>query len=92
MAYGTPAPKVIETISRAMTFNLKKTNKEDILQGYRLGRPFWESTTEDYPYNAITGNFHPGEAHKMYKIQLKNYFELITKQCNATTNFKIQTY
>lgn len=81
--YVTPAPKVAETVLRAWQFNLKKENRTKVIGDYKVNWAVWENE-DHYPFGEITGNWHPGEAHQMYRKMLKDNFRDITTICQKT--------
>lgn len=85
MGYGSPAPKVAKSVLRANKYNLKPEESKTIKIGpYVMNKPYWEDEQEDYPFDEITGNFHPGEAHRMYRAQLVKHHKAITQCAEAT--------
>jgi len=65
MAYGTPGPKVIESVKRASDFNKKTENKDFEVGPFRIGNVVWDKEDGKFPFNEIGSNFLPGTAHKM---------------------------
>lgn len=88
--YGTPAPKIAETVLRANGFNLKNESKEKTIGEYTVNWPAWEEEGE-YPFDQITGNFHPGEAHQMFKRMLVDNFDNISRIAKDTIADALQT-
>lgn len=77
--YGSPAPKIAETVIRADSYNLKpEANRTKTINGREVNWPIWE-TEGDYPFGSIVGNFHPGLSHDMFKEFLKKNIHLIKK-------------
>nr|AJG39084.1 PB1 [Jingshan Fly Virus 1]APG77897.1 polymerase PB1 [Jingshan Fly Virus 1] len=77
MAYGTPAPKIAETVLRAYDFNLKKYNKSIKIGRFLIDNPVWEN--EGYfPFEEVASNWHPGQVHEMAKAFLESNIEQIT--------------
>lgn len=63
MAYGTPAPKVVETVTRSWSFNKKRVDRERVIGNYIVDHPAWDNK-DPFPFNEITSNFHPGIVHQ----------------------------
>nr|QIJ70032.1 PB1 [Splett orthomyxo-like virus] len=76
MAYGTPAPKIAETVLRALDFNVKNTNRTIKIGKYLIDNPVWENEGL-FPFDQVASNWHPGEVHKMAKQFLKENFSSI---------------
>lgn len=90
--YGTPAPKVAETVLRADSFNLKplETRMKKIGE-FEVNWNAWEDPDANYPFDEITGNFHPGAACRMFKKQLKENFKDITTLAKRVINESLNT-
>lgn len=78
--YGTPAPKVAETVLRARKYNLKKEDKrERKLSDYLVNDAMWLKEHGPFPFYETAGNWHPGQAHAMYKkFLLENHSSIIS--------------
>jgi hypothetical protein len=86
MGYGTPAPKVAETVLRSLDFNLKPEEQRTTMIGpYLVDNPVWDSGNP-FPFHETASNFHPGELHSMCKEYLTNNFEAITSCAERTIN------
>nr|QMP82229.1 polymerase PB1 [Dipteran orthomyxo-related virus OKIAV195] len=83
MAYGTPAPKIAETVLRANEFNTKKNNKTVQINKYKIDNPVWENEGL-FPYDEVSSNWHPGEVHKMSKKFLSENYRQIYDTVNQT--------
>uniref|UniRef100_A0AAT9JA47 RNA-directed RNA polymerase catalytic subunit n=1 Tax=Cryptocercus meridianus orthomyxovirus 2 TaxID=3133493 RepID=A0AAT9JA47_9ORTO len=70
MAYGTPAPKIAETVLRSYDFNLKKKRKDISIDGFLIDNPVWENEG-NFPFGEVHSNWHPGKMHLMAKNFLK---------------------
>ncbi|URQ09139.1 replicase PB1 [Halyomorpha halys orthomyxo-like virus 1] len=80
MGYGTPAPKVMESVNRAYDFNRKpEGTKTRQVDEYTVNSAYWEDENLPYPFDSITGNWHPGQAHCMYKRMLVENFQAISQ-------------
>nr|AJG39088.1 PB1 [Shuangao Insect Virus 4] len=76
MGYGTPAPKVAETVLRAKNFNLKEENKVIQVDKFEIDHPVWENKGT-FPFSQVHSNWHPGVFHRMCKRFLMEHFEKI---------------
>jgi hypothetical protein len=76
MGYGTPAPKLAESIIRAWEFNTNSTKTRKI-DKYVVNNACIEPG-RPYPTDQVTGNYHPGAAYLMYKNMLAKYQPKIT--------------
>lgn len=65
LGYGTQAPKVAETVSRAYKFNKKKQNKTITIFNIPIERLHWEKQDGKFPFNEIHGNFSVRDTMKM---------------------------
>lgn len=82
--YGVPGPKVAESVLRAYGFNRKPEELRFKKFGqYLVNWACWD-TDDEYPFEGTTGNWHPGEANRMYVEMLKKNFELIRTTANRT--------
>nr|AQU42764.1 PB1 [Whidbey virus] len=75
---GTPAPKVAESVLRAISFNKKKENRENNIDGYLVDNPVW-TEYKGFPFDEIASNFCPGSLHKMCSAFLQENFDVIRK-------------
>lgn len=74
--YGTPAPYVAETVSRAYSF--VKDHKEDAettIAGYPVINAA-VSKIDEYPRNGITGTFHPKTVEIFTKKFLSEFHDM----------------
>lgn len=69
MSYGTPAPKVAETVKRTRDFNKKNDNIRMPLFHVLSEKTHWNSEGP-FPFDEITGNWHPGEFCRILRIFL----------------------
>lgn len=77
--YGTPAPKVAETVLRAYNYNCKDDNSSWNIYGKEVPN-YAIKDIKDYPFDQITGNYHPQSVYKMAKEYLKvNATQIIEK-------------
>jgi len=76
MGYGTPAPKVAESVIRAWDFNTNNEKTREI-DKYKVNNACIE-VGRPYPIDQVTGNYHPGAAYLMYKNMLSKYQPEIT--------------
>nr|AJG39090.1 PB1 [Wuhan Louse Fly Virus 4] len=95
-AYGTPAPKIAETVLRSYDFNKKDEGKTIQIDGYRVDNPVWENKG-DFPFGEVHSNWHPGEMYKMTtnfykqnKTHIKEIADLVMESA-LTTNSDILT-
>lgn len=77
--YGTQAPKVAETVSRAYRFNLKRSDKTlKIDNRYDVERLNWEFETDgDFPHDKIHGNYHPSAIKEMTASFVQTYHQVL---------------
>nr|UGO48657.1 MAG: polymerase PB1 [Palmetto orthomyxo-like virus] len=75
---GTPAPKVAETVLRAINFNRKTEDKEAVIDGYVIDNPVW-TKQNGFPFDEISSNFCPGSLHRMCCAFLQENFVAIRK-------------
>nr|BEJ26072.1 polymerase basic 1 [Aedes orthomyxo-like virus 2] len=61
---GTPAPKVAETVLRAIDFNRKTEDRDATIDGYVVDNPCW-TEQNGFPFHEISSNFCPGSLHRM---------------------------
>nr|UQS95353.1 MAG: PB1 [Byreska virus] len=72
MGYGTPAPKVAETVLRAYSMNKKPEEQRTItIDGYPIEDPVWEGDSK-FPWEEPASNFCPAHVHESAIIFLKN--------------------
>lgn len=83
MGYGTPAPKVLESVERALQYNLKPANSERQSGPYVVNSPYW-GESDNYPVTECHGNFHAKSARMMFTKFLSNYHSLIRTETEAT--------
>lgn len=81
MGYGTPAPKVAETINRTREFNRKGDKTPLQIFGMRIEQVHW-TNDDPFPFNEITSNWHPGEFYKMVQIFLVSHQSIIDSVVN----------
>lgn len=87
--YGTPGPKVFESVKRAWEFNKKKSNSTKKIGDFVVNWAVWD-VPEEYPFDETTGNWHAGAAHQMYQTMLKDHFDTIRTITNQVTqNFLV---
>lgn len=56
--YGSQAPKVAETVDRALEYNLKRnTNKTITIGGISVERLQWEKQDGPFPHDQVHGNY-----------------------------------
>lgn len=77
--YGTQAPKVAETVSRAYRFNLKRSYKTlKIDNRYDVERLNWEFETDgDFPHEKIHGNYLPSAIKEMTASFVQTYHQVL---------------
>lgn len=77
--YGTQAPKVAETVSRAYRFNLKRSKKTiRIDDKYDVERLNWEFATDgDFPHEKIHGNYIPSGLKDMTASFVQSYHQVL---------------
>nr|AJG39089.1 PB1 [Wuhan Louse Fly Virus 3] len=85
-AYGTPAPKIAETVLRSYEFNKKEENKIINIDGYRIDNPVWENKG-NFPFGEVHSNWHPGEMHTM-ALNFYNHNRVYIKE---TANLVIES-
>lgn len=56
MGYGTPVPKVAETMNRKSEFNKKSDKAPLTVFGIGTEKLHWTSETEPFPFNTISSN------------------------------------
>lgn len=80
MGYGTPAPKVAESVIRAMKYNLNPRDlRQRDIDGYKVNVPYWVGAPDNFPFEETHRNFHVGEAHRMFRATLReNHWPIIT--------------
>lgn len=60
MGYGTPAPKVVESVLRAYSMNKNPPNNRTIvIDGYSIVDPVWHGDEKDFPWFEPANNFCP---------------------------------
>lgn len=77
--YGTQAPKVAETVSRAYRFNLKRSNKTiKIDNRYDVEKLNWEFETDgDFPHDKIHGNYLYSAVKDMTASFVQTYHQVL---------------
>lgn len=92
MGYGSPAPKVAESVLRAYEYNLNhQDNRERNIDNYSVNTPYWLGNSASFPFDKTHGNFHAGEAHRMFKQLLIDNYENITLAVKQTMNTLMMT-
>jgi len=91
MGYGNPGPKVAESILRAQDYNLKTQNKEVDIGPFKVNAGYWEDEEEPYPFDKVTGNWHPGEAYKIFSAFKSLYECEIRESAEETLDYIIRT-
>lgn len=87
MGYGSPAPKVAESVLRSMSYNLNPPNaRETSIDGYTINVPRWEGDPSSFPFREVHGNFHPGASHRMFLHQLIENRESIHQTVQSVMN------
>lgn len=60
MGYGTPAPKVAESVLRAYGMNKKPEGQKTVeIDGYHIVDPVWRGKAADFPWYEPASNFDP---------------------------------
>nr|AJG39094.1 PB1 [Wuhan Mosquito Virus 6] len=84
MGYGTPAPKVAETVLRAYDMNKNPEGKTELeIDGYKIEDPVWHGGPEDFPWLEPASNFCPSfvnHATEMFMIKdsyLVDFIEVV---------------
>lgn len=77
--YGTQAPKVAETVSRAYRFNMKRSNKTlKIDNRYDVERLNWEFESDgDFRNDTIHGNYLPSALKDMTASFVQTYHQVL---------------
>lgn len=86
MAYGTPAPKIAETVLRSYDFNLKKKKKIIEVDGYRIDNPVWD-TNDLFPFGQVHSNWHPGAMHEMALNFTREHWATMKRIANEVIEF-----
>lgn len=87
MGYGSPAPKVAESVIRSMDYNSNPPDRrETIIDDYIINVPRWEGPANEYPFEEVHGNFHPGACHRMFLKQLMDDREPINETVQSVMN------
>lgn len=87
MGYGSPAPKVAESVLRSMDYNKNPIeHRETIIDNYRINVPRWEGPDNEYPFDEVHGNFHPGACHRMFLKQLGDNLDTINSTVQSVMN------
>nr|QGA70921.1 RNA-dependent RNA polymerase [Wuhan Mosquito Virus 4] len=80
MGYGTPAPKVVETVLRAYGMNKNEEEKKFIsIDGYRISNTVWVSDDKEFPWYEPASNFSAPDFHRAARAFLFKNQKLITK-------------
>lgn len=92
MGYGSPAPKVAESVIRSMDYNRNPPDRrETIIDSYIINVPRWEGPANEYPFQEVHGNFHPGACHRMFLKQLMDNREPINETVQSVMNHQQNT-
>nr|DBA44332.1 TPA_asm: polymerase PB1 [Cotesiavirus orthomyxi] len=91
LAYGTPAPKVAETVLRAYKYNLKKSRKTINIGGFEIERLNWEEEDGPFPTTEVHGNFDPITLKNMSIEFLRNNFSVIKESIERSISKALTT-
>lgn len=76
--YGSQAPKVAETVSRALEYNRKeKTEKTITIGGIDVERLQWEKEDGCFPHDRVHGNYITTVVREMCQNMLLNHSKQI---------------
>lgn len=87
VGYGTPAPKVAESVLRSYNYNRNppelRTQQIDL---WTVNVPYWLGPDSEFPFNQVHGNFWAREAYEMFESLLIKNFENIQIVADRVTN------
>lgn len=92
VGYGTPAPKVAESVLRSYNYNRNppelRMRRIDL---WDVNIPYWLGEDSAYPFDQVHGNFRVREAYDMFESLLIKNFENIQIVADRVTNHFLLT-
>lgn len=89
--YGTPGPKVAESVLRATEYNRKPAGRTINIGGYKVNSAAWDDSELPSSFHETTGNFHPDEVHRMFVNMLEKNQSAITQIANNVVQRHMST-